>query len=68
MFEYKERFIKTDPTFPSMHIIRPKGSGKVPAELSGRYTSVVEARLAIDRYNPPRGKTNAKAKPTAGNK
>lgn len=66
-FEYKGRYIKPDPQYPSMHIIRPEGSGTTPTELRGRYTSVVEAKLAIDRLKP-RGKSNAKAKPAAGNK
>jgi len=47
----------------SMHNIKVKGKGSVIKPLRGLYTSVGDAKKAID--NHLRGKTNGKAKSTS---
>ena len=62
--EYKDYRIISDGTFGMYHI-KQLGSGAVPSELSGAYTSPSSAKVAIDAYKPKRGvKKDAEAKAT----
>lgn len=54
MTEYKGFKIVADGTMGYWHVKQP-GSGAVPVELSGRYTTVPFAKNAIDAYQPKRG-------------
>lgn len=61
---YKGFKIVADGTMGYKHIAQ-MGSGAIPKALSGRYTTVVQAQLAIDEYKPKRGaKNNVKDTPT----
>ncbi|CAH9011547.1 conserved hypothetical protein [Vibrio phage 409E50-1] len=63
--EYKGFKIVADGTMGYKHITQP-GSGAMPQALKGRYTTVVQAQLAIDNYKPKRGaKKNVKDTTTA---
>lgn len=43
-------------------VIKPKGKGSVPAQLRGMYTSIEEAKKAIDFYTE--GDNNGKTRTT----
>ena len=66
MFEatYDKYVIRSNPKSPTLKYITPPGSGKVPKELQGNYTSVTEAQIAINTYNSMKPKKEV----TDGNK
>lgn len=62
--EYKEYRIIADGTF-GMYNIKQLGSGAVPKELTGSFTTPHQAKVAIDAYKPKRGvKKDAKTEAT----
>lgn len=66
MTEYMGYNIKGDGTYGYQKITR-KGSGPVPKALSGMYTSLSEARKAIDMHGPAKEKkSDAKAEGSTG--
>jgi hypothetical protein len=64
MIEHKEHEISRDPVF-GHYKISGKGSGRVSPLLSGDYTNVALAKLAIDRYELKRGPRHAKTSRTS---
>jgi len=58
--EYEGYKIEADGTY-SMKVIKAIGKGSVHLDLRGLYSSVGEARLAIDSFINRKGKGNAKA-------
>lgn len=61
--EYEGYLIEVAKGRGSMLHIKPKGKGSVVVKLRGLYTSMADAKRAIDTYL--RGKTNGKAKSTS---
>jgi hypothetical protein len=64
--EYKDYVLRGHPASPTMKVITRNGSGAVPKELQGLYTSFQLAIDAIDNYRPakPKGKANGSKKHT----
>lgn len=61
--EYKNFLISTAPNKGSMKEIKVIGKGSVVMALRGLYTSVREAKIAIDKYEiANEGKRNGKTK------
>ena len=60
---HKGYIIKNHPKTPPLKIVVTEGrGGKIPAELSGMYTTETLARDAIDKYVHKKERKGAKAK------
>lgn len=48
------------------YVIKPNGKGSIPVKLAGMYTSIGEAKNAIDKHERLKGKANGKTTTSGG--